>query len=748
MKYKYLFLGVFLLLIVLALAACQSQAPAATEPPVQQAQPTVAPCPTAAPCPECPTCPPQPVVQEVPFADLWANSGHANADAEAFNHWNDEGQIPESCAKCHSTPGYQDFVGADGSEAGVVNQPAPTGTVITCVACHNSATATLSAVTFPSGVEITGLGPSARCMICHQGRASTVQVNDAITEAGVADEDTPSPDLGFINVHYFAAGATLYGSDVHGGYEFEGRTYVPKNKHVEGYDTCDSCHSPHSLEVQVDQCAVCHDGVTSVDDLKNVRMNDSLVDFDGDGNIEEGLYYEIDGLREQLLASIQAYASEVAGTPIAYTPDSHPYFFVDTNNNGEVDTDEANGDNAYNAFTPRLLKAAYNYQYVVKDPGNFAHNGGYIIELLYDSIDELNAKLTTPAVDVTTLHRDKPGHFDATAEAFRHWDEEETGLVPATCSKCHTAEGLPFLLETGGTAAFPPGNGLACKTCHTSLETFELRQSPEVTFPSGAVLSFGEDGMASNLCINCHQGRESTVSINAAIDQAGVGADEVSPDLSFRNPHYFAAGATLFGGEANGAYEYEGKDYVGKLTHVPAFDTCTECHNAHALNVRIDQCSACHGTINSPEDLRKIRLDPTGTPIDYDGDGNVTEGIAMEIETMHDALYKAIQDYAASTTDAEPIIFNGDRYPYWFADTNNNGEVDGDEGAYNTWTPNLLRAAYNYTWVAKDPGAFAHNSNYVMQFLYDSIESIGGDVSAMTRPTTPAAPATTPTATP
>ena len=56
-----------------------------------------------------------------------------------------------------------------------------------------------------------------------------------------------------------------------------------------------------------------------------------------------------------------AYGSQVSGTPIAYNPASHPYFFVDANSNGQVDADESA---AYNAWTPRLLKAAYNYQTV------------------------------------------------------------------------------------------------------------------------------------------------------------------------------------------------------------------------------------------------------------------------------------------------------------------------------------------------------------------------------------------------
>ena len=50
----------------------------------------------------------------------------------------------------------------------------------------------------------------------------------------------------------------------------------------------------------------------------------------------------------------------------------------------------------------------------------------------------------------------------------------------------------------------------------------------------------------------------------------------------------------------------------------------------------------------------------------------------------------------------------------------------------------MLRGAYNYQYVAKDPGAFAHNGLYVIQVLIDSIDVVGGDTSAYTRPAVPA----------
>ncbi|HSO27026.1 MAG TPA: hypothetical protein VLS48_03085, partial [Anaerolineales bacterium] len=592
------------------------------------------------------------------------------------------------------------------------NAPAPIGETIQCVACHNEAAAQMTSVVFPSGAEVTGMDASARCAQCHQGRASMVQVNESIDAAGLVDDpDSVSEELGFINIHYYAAAATLYGSEVMGGYQYDGQAYTPRFDHVEGYNSCIGCHNSHTLELKIEECQACHQDVTSVEDVANIRMASSAVDYDGDGDLEEGIKGEIESLQASLMTAMQAYATEVAGSPIAYSQTSYPYFFIDADEDGEAT--EADTER-FVAWTPRLLKAAYNYQVSLKDPGAYAHNGKYMIQLLHDSIMDLNQSISTP-VDLMGAVRDDPGHFAAEAEAFRHWDEE--GLVPGSCAKCHSASGLPVFLENGANIAVHPSSGLNCSTCHDNLAEFTIYQVESVTFPSGATVGF-DDSIESNLCLNCHQGRESTVSINRAIASAGVGDNEVSEALRFRNPHYFAAGATLFGSEVSGAYEYDGQEYNGRFLHVPNFDTCTECHDAHALAVNVAACAGCHPGADEEGGLENIRISTE----DYDGDGDVTEGIAGEIATMEERLYEALQAYGEA--NGAPIEFNPARYPYWFD--------DAGEG-FAQWTPALLRAAYNYTWVAKDPGAFAHNSTYILQVLYDSISAIG-DPTGLTRP--------------
>nr|MCU0508814.1 polyheme membrane-associated cytochrome C [Anaerolineae bacterium] len=97
--------------------------------------------------------------------------------------------------------------------------------------------------------------------------------------------------------------------------------------------------------------------------------------------------------------AIQDYAKNVAKAAIVYDAAAYPYFFEDANANGKVDE----GEKAFTKFTPRLLKAAYNFQYSQKDPGIYAHNLDYATQILYDSLEDLKAG--GAKVDMTGLVR-------------------------------------------------------------------------------------------------------------------------------------------------------------------------------------------------------------------------------------------------------------------------------------------------------------------------------------------------------
>lgn len=344
---------------------------------------TSAETPALAPIVDCPTyAAPTPVS----YDDLWASSAHADKNTPAFTHWDEENpqEIPAACAQCHSRTGFLDFLGVDGTMVGVVDNPAKTGTVVTCYVCHNEGTLILDYVNFPSGKRIGGLGLEASCITCHQGLGSTATVTIEITKAYLPNDDTPGADLIFVNSHS-VSGATPFGTEAQGAYEYAGKSYRARFMRGADFFSCIRCHDQHSLKVVVETCSECHtfDG----SEVKNIRVN--TTDFDGDGNTTEGVFYEIEQIHAFLLVAIQAYARNVMGIPIIYAPDTYPYFFIDSNNNSLTDPDEVKPDNAYKSWTPRLLRAAYNYNYVSHDAGAFAHNSIYIIQALYDSLVDI-----------------------------------------------------------------------------------------------------------------------------------------------------------------------------------------------------------------------------------------------------------------------------------------------------------------------------------------------------------------------
>jgi hypothetical protein len=664
-----------------------------------------------------PPPPPDPI--DVPQAELWARSGHADANSRAFTHWDDDGQVPVSCARCHSTEGYRDFLGADGSAAGSVQSPAPTGSAIRCSACHNDAAEALTSVTFPSGKTVSGLGSEARCMVCHQGRASGQDVNTVIAAAEVTGPDATSPALTFTNIHFYPTAATLYAGRAEGGFQYEGNVYDARFRHVPGVDSCVGCHEPHSTQVRFNQCVSCHEGADDIQGVRDIRMIASFgQDYDGDGSTSEGIYYELETLGQKLLTAIKRYGSE-RDAWICYGGSNFPYWFSDTDRDGECSPEEAVFPNRYQAFTPRLLKATYNFQMATKDKGAFAHNAKYVIQLLHDSIVDMNDGLVT-RIDTSALVRTDTGHFDGASRAARNWDANES--VTASCSRCHGgAEGYRFFVEYGvPLEVSETANGLACATCHTNFDNYALLEVTRTHMPANRVLQLNT---SDNLCANCHAGRASMASYDAAFSGSGP--------LRFQNVHYFPAAGTLYGKEAAVGYQYEGKDYDGKLQHAGGA-RCTTCHDAVASNhtFRIKdawsaRCNLCHGDESAADQVR------IGRNVDYDGDGSTSESLKGELDGM------AAKVLAALNTQAG--LCYGMGHPYFFRDLDGSGPACSlseiaFSNSFSAWTQAFLKAAHNYQLSQLDPGAWAHNFNYTGQLLYDSLEDLGGDASTMIRP--------------
>jgi hypothetical protein len=688
-------------LIAAALLAACTTAPAPTPcpevsplecPEVKTTDPPAVDCPDCLECPECPQ--PEPAALQAPYyQELWEASAHAEA--------------------------------------------------VPCQTCHNEETSTPGNILLASEIEIQAPGGEIACISCHMGTTSSTTIDEAIAAAGLTDDDTQDVALEFIGNQNYPAGAN-FGGWAMGGYQYPGKTYDVRYAHVADYDSCADCHDPHTLETKLDGCGDCHQGVDSPDDFERIRGEISRLDYDGDRNSQEGIQREIEGLQEDLLEAMQAYTLAY-GPAIVYDPETEPFFLIDVDGTGELDEYEADESNRYNAWTARLLKAAYNYHFSMQDPGAFLHNGKYVIQLLYDSIEDLD-----PGA-VEKLIRNDRGHFDGSGAAWRLWDK--AGEVPRDCARCHSASGLPTFLSLALDYPQPISNGMACATCHTNLRRYQRHAVVEVKFPSEVSLSIDSD---SNLCLNCHRGGYASVLLEELL--AEMEPDTVSADLSFPDVHHYPAGATLFGAEAGGAYQYSGRNYAGRNPHVFEFSTCVNCHNGHGMFPDEEQCATCHGQRASDERTKPIHhpspmacRDCHGMvavenirghkdytiPQDHDGDGDLLEGLLGEITTLEEGLFTAIQIYAVETSGGA-LAYDSHTYPYYYQDLNGNGAADpeeiNEENGYTNWTPRLLRAVYNYHYSRMDPGAYAHNGAYILQVLIDSITDVGGDTAGMRRP--------------
>ena len=337
--------------------------------------------------------------------EQWAVSGHGAITDEPWRHWDEDGDVQTSCAKCHTAGGFLEYT-ATGAVA--TAQPLPAG--LACNACHEGASFPniyvsalgdypfLEPVVFPSELTATYTNASNICMTCHQGRESTVSVNEdiaACSNVGDCDADcTPMEGaggaggaggasgcegLGFVNIHYYAAAATLFGTNVKGAYEYAGQTYAGQNEfdntsHANNnLQDCLGCHMQrgeaadlpnHVFLPAVAACGPCHTGGAEFSELDN-GLSDNFQD--------------VQTMLTDLLTAITDYTTDL-GDPVTYDPDSYPYWF--------------NSEGGRYRFDAPSLRAAYNYQTGSKDPGNYIHNATYTKQFLYDSIIDMGGTTT------------------------------------------------------------------------------------------------------------------------------------------------------------------------------------------------------------------------------------------------------------------------------------------------------------------------------------------------------------------
>jgi hypothetical protein len=308
------------------------------------------------------------------------------------------------------------------------------------------------------------------------------------------------------------------------------------------------------------------------------------------------------------------------------------------------------------------------------------------------------------------------GQPDATLTpgTYKTYTNRVTGMQ---CDSCHTyGADMKGIRSDIGTLYVPPQKGAVGTN---GVVSFTAAQLP----PGFAV------------CASCHSGLENKASVDTKI---GSTPEDSFTITSFVNPHYYGAAAIILGTEAKAMYEYAGKTYQGK-----AINWSTGANGPHG-SPHGASCAKCH----DPRDSKhSFEIDEDATVVDGTFYGATNTKTCNECHTGQYALAPAKANLAALASDlltriryvaeqsGNPICYTPNAYPYWIKDnglgggTAGNGYCEPGEAVrtngYNTFNPTLLRAAYNYQWFVKDPGAAEHNYIYMAQVLWDAIESTG-----------------------
>lgn len=352
--------------------------------------------------------------------------------------------------------------------------------------------------------------------------------------------------------------------------------------------------------------------------------------------------------------------------------------------------------------------------------------------------------------------------------------------APTACYKCHNGLAtIDFLGPIDPVTRRPTTKSVVwgaasavCITCHDphangTGNTRNVRKPVVMTNYTGAGVGvvFGNvfldnqpvpatTGNAT-ICIFCHQGRESGLSLF----KDKLAAGRTIAGAGFKNAHYLGTAAMVWGANA---YEYAGKSYSVNLSHQTT--NCTGCHMAnptepvnvggHTWNPNPASCTTCHSAITASVDLPTFLNNSRATASTTNYSGNLASvSIAKQIQDLQNYIIMLL---AAQTI---PVYYDDSVYPYFHSVpiTSANGVANNHSfgTSFKGWTLPVYKAAFNLgiavkglpsagtsptnTYAVNGGGvkvpdtsatlipnnsAAVHNYKYIIQLLVDSYSDL------------------------
>lgn len=579
-----------------------------------------------------------------PASDInqqWANSAHGGHIASApatkttapgwtYYNWDQvtgTGQRAD-CQRCHTATGAKNFFTAKRAgtayvatsntfphlEGWTAATGSPQNELLYCWGCHSDVpsgelrnpgaivevfpgvgtAAPAATVTFPNIFE------SNLCLGCHIGR----QVGQ-----NVADSTSDFSNRSFINSHYLAAGGTVFNES---GYEYVNSlgghtTAGPYNiygfhkqvgwSNVQGTGNRGPCVTCHMTSAEGHTFSVVQkDGAGVITSVASTACGSCHADMTPT---------TLNATQDEFAAALEELRVALANRGVHFF-EAHPYFYaapyvVGGTNTGLTNWNGINVGTVAAPITGRgkdVMGAAFNYNLLKHDPGAYAHNSGYALKLIVDSLDFLNDGTVNNNVTASAaflLLSQGINIFDSPNYATIHDVPVPSAVAnpqgsAVTCSACHAAAPHYGGSLTAPRAAQWVSTELNCASCHannniaanqTILSGFADSRHGDVKGP-GWIYS----GAFGSSCQRCHTSRGFIANLNDGVFT--FGATDSHEVLTCNACHTSVVDGSL---RAAGAYTAAwSQNSVTASVSFPdagSSNLCIRCHSARRAGANI-----------------------------------------------------------------------------------------------------------------------------------------------------------------
>lgn len=355
----------------------------------------------------------------------WQASGHGDINGLAWVYY--DFTIRNTCNACHTPAGFLKAMGNGWTNTTAASTTVSSGKQpLTCDACHASddfanSVRTLGAYKAGMGgygaaakasIQFPDVGESNLCIPCHAGRE-----NGDSLKAGTGTAPYDFTNKTFVNPHYLAAAAVLYGK---GGFQFytsgvRYNTYGAAGKvghtanwqhgrlGMDNYTTTTSAAVRASGAIidsgNKGHCVSCHLGPKNTHSFGALEVANATM-AGNTGGYTRGCYGCHAGSDMDMLAFIDEekeiwnrmfdfYKWQFEQLGIYFINTINPYFFTDNTYTTSVTnwtTQVTNGPADLQQRGLQTMGAAMNLKLLVAERGSFAHNRAFGRALIADSL--------------------------------------------------------------------------------------------------------------------------------------------------------------------------------------------------------------------------------------------------------------------------------------------------------------------------------------------------------------------------